>query len=68
MYILLLHSISLQTDVALKPRWGHSVTAFSLTPELTEVTTFGGSAEAWTGVSWLQSKLAHTTIHQFCKL
>lgn len=65
--MLLLCSMLFQTNGPLRPRWGHSVTAFSLTSELTEVTTFGGSADTWTGMSWLHSKLAHTTIHQFCK-
>ena len=52
-------------NTALKPRWGHSLTAFSLGPGLTEVTVFGGSAETWTGSDETQPKVADTTLLQF---
>ncbi len=41
------------------PRWGHSITATSLGPGLTEVLVFGGRREKW-GV-----EIAETTILRF---
>ena len=61
--LLLLPSLSLQVSDTLQPRWGHSTTTFCLVDGVTEVTMFGGSADLW---SW-QSKLADTTLLQFCK-
>ena len=55
-------------NAALKPRWHHSLTAFSLGPGLTEVTVFGGSAESPTGSNKIQSELADTTLLQFSEL
>ena len=52
-------------SVTLKPRWGHSLTAFSLGPGLIEVIVFGGSAEPWTGSAETQPKLADTTLLEF---
>lgn len=49
----------------LKPRWGHTITAFSLRPGLTEVTAFGGTALPWKGGEDKQPKLAETTLLQF---
>ena len=49
----------------LKPRWGHTITAFSLGPKLTEVTAFGGTALPWKGGEDKQPKLAETTLLQF---
>ena len=50
----------------LKPRWGHSTTSFCLVDGVTEVTMFGGTADSL-GVSWEeQTKLADTTLLQFC--
>ena len=45
--------------------WGHSLTAFSLGPGLTEVTEFGGSSEPWAGSHNAQPKKADTTVLQF---
>ena len=52
-------------SATLKPRAGHSLTAFSLGPGLTEVTMFGGTAEPWTISDEKQPKLADTTLLQF---
>lgn len=52
----------------LKPRCGHSLTASSLDPGMTEVTMFGGTAESWAGGHDKQSKLANTTLLQFSEL
>ena len=52
-------------SATLKPRWGHSLTAFSLGPGLTEVTVFGGSPEPLTVSDEIQPKLADTTLLQF---
>ena len=52
-------------NAALKPRGGHSLTAFSLGPGLTEVTVFGGTPEPPTGSNKAQPKLADTTLLQF---
>ena len=48
-----------------RPRWAHSLTAYSLGPGLTEVMEFGGSSEQWTGSDDTQPKLADTTLLQF---
>ena len=55
-------------NAALKPRRGHSLTAFSLGPGLTEVTAFGGTAEPWAGSDEKQPKLADTTLLKFSEL
>ena len=55
-------------NAALKPRWWHSLTAFSLGPGLTEVTVFGGTAEPFAGSDETQPKLADTTLLQFSEL
>ena len=52
-------------SATLKPRWGHSLTAFSPGPGLTEVTVFGGTAEPWNGSIETQPMLADTTLLQF---
>ena len=52
-------------SATLKPRMGHSLTAFSLGPGLTEVIVFGGSAEPFTGSDETQSRLADTTLLEF---
>ena len=51
--------------VTLKAHWGHSLTAFSLGPGLTEVVEFGGSPESLTGSDETQPKIANTTLLQF---
>ena len=53
--------IIVQVSVALKVRWGHSLTAVSLDPGLTEVVEFGGSPDPIE----TQSKMAVTTLLQF---
>ena len=55
----------MQVSVTLKARWGHSLTAFSLGPGLTEVVEFGGSPEPPTGSDKTQPKMADTTLLQF---
>ena len=66
--LLLLPSLSLQVSGTLQPRWGHSTTAFfCLADGVTEVTMFGGSTDPSTGSDEKQSKLADTTLLQFCK-
>ena len=55
-------------NAALKPRYRHSLTAFSLGPGLTEVTVFGGSAEPYIGYDEIQAKLADTILLQFSEL
>ena len=51
-----------------KPRWGHSLTAISLGPGLTEVIEFGGSSDPLTGSNDTQPKIADTTLLQFSEL
>ena len=51
--------------VTLKAHWGHSLTAFSLGPGLTEVVKFGESPEPLTGSDETQPKMANTTLLQF---
>ena len=58
-------AISLQVNGIQRPRWGHSLTAFSLGPGVTEVMEFGGSSEQWTGSNDKQPKLADTTLLEF---
>ena len=55
----------MQVSVTLKARLGHSLTAFSLGPGLTEVVEFGGSPEPPTGSDEAQPKMADTTLLQF---
>ena len=55
-------------SATLKPRYSHSLTAFSLGPGLTEVTVFGGTAEPYSGSDETQPKLADTTLLQFSEL
>ena len=52
-------------SVTLKARHGHSLTAVSLGPGLTEVVEFGGSPNAFTGSIGAQPKMADTTLLQF---
>ena len=54
-----------QVSVTLKACWGHSLTAVSLGPGLTEVVEFGGSPNAFTGSFERQPKMADTTLLQF---
>ena len=63
----LLPSLSLQVSGTLQPRWAHSTTAYCLVDGVTEVTMFGGSADPLVGSWEKQSKLADTTLLQFCK-
>ena len=65
--ILFVASLSLQLSETLKPRWGHSITAFFLTDGETEVTLFGGTSDPQAVSDEKQSKLADTTLLQFCK-
>ena len=58
-------AILLQVNGIQRPRWGHSITAFSLGPGLTEVMEFGGSSEPTTGSNDTQPKLVDTTLLQF---
>ena len=51
-----------------KGRWGHTLTAFSLGTELTEVMEFGGSLEPWTGSYEKQPKIANITLLQFSEV
>ena len=60
-------SVSLQVSGTLQPRWGHSITAFSLVDGIAEVTMFGGGTTTLLGEDEKQSKLANTTLLQFCK-
>ena len=55
----------MQVGVTLKARWWHSLTAFSLSPGLTEVVEFGGSPEPLTGSDETQPKMADTALLQF---
>ena len=67
-YYSCLNVITMQVSVTLKARWGHSLTAFSLGPGLTEVVEFGGSSEPLTGSDETQSKIADTALLQFSEL
>ena len=58
-------SFIVQVSVTRKARWGHSLTAVSLGPGLTEVVEFGGSPDPWTGSLERQPKMADTTLLQF---
>ena len=55
----------LQVNGIQRPRCGHSLTAFSLSPGLTEVMEFGGTSEPHTGSDDTQPKLADTTLLHF---
>ena len=61
LYILVI----LQVSVPLKARWGHSLTAVSLGPGLTEVVEFGGSPDPPSSSTERQPKMADTTLLQF---
>ena len=58
-------SFNVQVSVPLKARLGHSLTAVSLGPGLTEVVEFGGSPDPLTGSDETQPKMADTTLLQF---
>ena len=64
-YYSCLNVITMQVGVTLKARADHSLTAFSLGPELTEVVQFGGTPEPGTGSDETQPKIADTTLLQF---
>ena len=64
---LLFPSSFFQVSDNLQPRWGHSITAFCRDEGETEVTMFGGSRDPWSGSEKKQSKLADTTLMQFCE-
>ena len=64
-YYSYLNVIIMQVGVTQKARWGHSFTALSLGPGLTEVVQFGGSPEPATGYDETQPKMADTTLLQF---
>ena len=55
----------MQVSVTLKARWGHSLTAFSLGPGLTEVVEFGGTPERPNESDDAQPTVADTTLLQF---
>ena len=57
--------IIVQVSVPLKARLGHSLTAVSLGPGLTEVVEFGGSPDPFTGSHERQPKMADTTLLEF---
>ena len=57
-----------QVTVSHKPRWGHSLTATSLGPGLTEVIEFGGTSDPLTESDDRQPKIADTTLLQFSEL
>ena len=59
------HLYTIQVSSTLNPCWGHSVTAVTLAPGLTEVTMFGGSADEWKGSADKQPTLADTKVLQF---
>ena len=58
-------SFIVQVSVTRKARWGHSLTAVSLGPGLTEVLEFGGSPDPLAGSSETQPKMADTTLLEF---
>ena len=55
----------MQVSVTLKARRGHSLTAVSLGPGLTEVVEFGGSPDPPTESNETQPKMADTTLLEF---
>ena len=55
----------MKVNVALKPRWGHTITSFPVGHGLTEATMFGGTALPWVGSEEKQPKLADTSLLQF---
>ena len=67
MYFFRCHFLPFQVSGTLQPRWGHSITAFSLVDGVTDVSMFGGSKDPYVGSVEKQSKLADTTSLQFCK-
>ena len=54
-----------QVSVTQKARHGHSLTAVSLGPGLTEVVEFGGSPDPFTEFDETHPKMADTTLLQF---
>ena len=64
-HIIIVFTIIVQVSVPLKARWGHSLTAISLCPGLTEVVEFGGSPDHFTGSNETQPKMADTTLLEF---
>ena len=62
MHVVIFLSYIVQVSVPLKACWGHSLTAVSLGPGLTEVVEFGGSPDPFTGSSETQPKMADTTL------
>ena len=64
-FCILVFSFIVQVSVPLKARWGHSLTAVSLGPGLTEVVEFGGSPDPLTGSNETQPKMADTTLLEF---
>lgn len=63
----LLPSLFPQVSSTLQPHWCHSITPFCHIDGIVEVTMFGGSTDLWVGSEEKQSKLADTTLLQFCK-
>ena len=64
-HIIIVFTIIVQVSVTRKARWGHSLTAVSLGPGLTEVVEFGGSPDPMTESFQTQPKMADTTLLQF---
>ena len=64
-YYSCLNVIPMQVSVTLKARWRHSLTSFSLGPELTKVVEFGGSPEVGTEFPETQLQMADTSLLQF---
>ena len=54
-------------NFTVKVRAGHSLTALSVGPGLTEVVQFGGSPIGWMGSYETQPKMAETAILHFSK-
>ena len=56
-------NIQLALPEGTQPRWGHTATAFNLSPGVVEVTMFGGSPKFVPGGGdQQQSKIAETTV------
>ena len=64
-YTLTITIVFVQESVTPKACWGHSLTAVSLGPGMTEVVEFGGTHDPWTGFYETQPKMADTTLLQF---
>ena len=64
-FCTLVLSFIVQVSVTRKARWGHSLTAVSLGPGLTEVVEFGGSPDPLTESGGRQLKMADTTLLDF---